>query len=235
MANAVFTTKPASIYDDLPELRYHFPKQYLKTASLTVGDWIVYYEPRREGLDDSGVPGRQSYFATALVERIEPHGNLPDHYYCYIKNYLEFDIPVPFRRGRAFFESALKKPDESTNRGTFRRSVRPISVDEYSAIVRAGFLDPAIADVEHQDAVVAESDPQIAQRTKSKLVQRPFRDAAFARTIQKAYKNTCAITGLQLVNGGGRCEIEAAHIRPVANDELQRDRSSVEKRLDRSM
>ncbi len=26
------------------------------------------------------------------------------------------------------------------------------------------------------------------------------------------------MTGLQLVNGGGRCEIEAAHIRPVEND-----------------
>jgi len=28
----------------------------------------------------------------------------------------------------------------------------------------------------------------------------------------------CAITGLRLINGGGRAEVEAAHIRPVEHD-----------------
>ena len=30
-----------------------------------------------------------------------------------------------------------------------------------------------------------------------------------------AYNARCAITGLKLINGGGRAEVEAAHIRPV--------------------
>ncbi len=31
----------------------------------------------------------------------------------------------------------------------------------------------------------------------------------------RAYDERCAITGLKLINGGGRTEVEAAHIRPV--------------------
>jgi putative restriction endonuclease len=48
-------------------------------------------------------------------------------------------------------------------------------------------------------------------------VARPFRDAAFATAVKAAYDNTCAITGLKILNGGGRPEVQAAHIRPVAS------------------
>jgi putative restriction endonuclease len=41
------------------------------------------------------------------------------------------------------------------------------------------------------------------------------RDAAFARAVQAAYGATCAMTGLRIINGGGRAEVQAAHIRPV--------------------
>jgi hypothetical protein len=37
----------------------------------------------------------------------------------------------------------------------------------------------------------------------------------FRRIVVKAYDARCAITGLKLINGGGRAEVEAAHIRPV--------------------
>jgi putative restriction endonuclease len=33
--------------------------------------------------------------------------------------------------------------------------------------------------------------------------------------VLHAYGERCAITGLKLVNGGGRAEVEAAHIKPV--------------------
>lgn len=49
-------------------------------------------------------------------------------------------------------------------------------------------------------------------------VTRPFRDVAFARQIQTAYDKKCAMTGLRIINGGGRPEAHAAHIRPVAVD-----------------
>jgi site-specific DNA-cytosine methylase len=53
MANAIFTTQAIPTYDDLPEIRYHFPATYLRIAEQAVGDWIVYYEPRREKLEKS--------------------------------------------------------------------------------------------------------------------------------------------------------------------------------------
>jgi len=38
MAHAVLTTSVGSIYDDLPEFRYHFPKTYLNQVQAAVGD-----------------------------------------------------------------------------------------------------------------------------------------------------------------------------------------------------
>lgn len=42
-----------------------------------------------------------------------------------------------------------------------------------------------------------------------------MRDRVFRRVILRAYGERCAVTGLKLINGGGRAEVDAAHIRPV--------------------
>ena len=47
------------------------------------------------------------------------------------------------------------------------------------------------------------------------LVSRPFRDRAFRRAVLEAYDARCAVTGWKLINGGGRAEAQAAHIKPV--------------------
>ncbi|WCK77893.1 hypothetical protein [Agrobacterium fabrum] len=44
----------------------------------------------------------------------------------------------------------------------------------------------------------------IDRRIVSQVVQRPFRDRAFSVAIKAAYQDTCAVTGLKLINGGGR-------------------------------
>jgi putative restriction endonuclease len=43
------------------------------------------------------------------------------------------------------------------------------------------------------------------------------RDRVFRSLVVDAYDRRCAVTGLKLVNGGGRAEVEAAHIMPVAS------------------
>ncbi len=40
----------------------------------------------------------------------------------------------------------------------------------------------------------------------------------FRRRVLEAYDSTCALTGFRLLNGGGRAEAEAAHIKPVEAD-----------------
>ena len=116
MPNGVLTTKREPAYDDLPEERYHFPRTYLRTMEKLVGNLIVYYESRRSG-------GRQSYFGSARVVRIEPDQNQPDHFYARIDQYLDFDALVPWRSSSGTCESALMNGDRSTNQGSFQRPV----------------------------------------------------------------------------------------------------------------
>lgn len=219
MANAVFTFSESSVYDDRPEIRYHFPKAYLRRVEQTKGDWVVYYEPRRTS-GPSSVSGRLAYFAMAMVDRIEPDHRLQDHYYAYItpSSYLEFDNPVPFRDGARYFEPALSKSDGSTNKGAFGHAVRTISRAEFEAILGAGFTRRR-DEWEGMDARVAEPAAEYVVHPRvEQILSRPFRDAAFRRHVRRAYSNTCAVTGLRLLNGGGRPEVQAAHIRPVEHD-----------------
>ena len=37
----------------------------------------------------------------------------------------------------------------------------------------------------------------------------------FRKVVLRAYCEHCAVTGLRIIDGGGRAEAEAAHIRPV--------------------
>jgi putative restriction endonuclease len=48
-----------------------------------------------------------------------------------------------------------------------------------------------------------------------RLISRVMRDRVFRNLVLNAYDQRCAVTGLKLINGGGRAEVEAAHIRPV--------------------
>jgi putative restriction endonuclease len=101
MVKAVFTTKVTPAYDDLPEIRYHFPRTYLAQARAAVGDWIVYYEPRRSTAEPSSRGGRQAYFAVARALSVEPDPNLPDHYYAHVSDYLELIARCRFGRARS--------------------------------------------------------------------------------------------------------------------------------------
>src|SRR4051794_37862817 len=122
MTKAVFTTKVTPAYKDLPEFRYHFPRTYLNYVQQTVGNYIVYYEPRRSSAELSSRGGRQSYFAVARVETVVKDDSLQDHFFAMIdgSTYLDFDTAIPFLEPNDFYyESALKKDDGSTNKGAF--------------------------------------------------------------------------------------------------------------------
>jgi putative restriction endonuclease len=212
MSKAVFTTKISPTYDDLPEVRYHFPQTYLNQVRAAVGDRIVYYEPRRSTGDASSRGGRQAYFATATVTDVQPDARVTNHFYAYVKEYLEFDRPVPFREGDHYFERALQRPDGETNKGMFRRAVRPIPDREFELILAAGFAEP-VSSIEFGGLSDMPQRPLV-----DVTLTRPFRDEAFRRHVRAAYNNRCALSGLKLINGGGRPEVQAAHIRPVADD-----------------
>jgi putative restriction endonuclease len=222
VTKAVFTSKIDPSYDDLPEERYHFPRTYLKQVEAAVGDWIVYYEPRRASSDTGSRGGRQAYFATARVKSIERDSKLADHFYAYVSDYLEFDRSVPFKDGDFYYESGLQRSDGATSKGAFGRAVRNMNDLEYDLILKAGFVQ-TIVDSDLGSTLSTETaygfdeeEKAFARPIVDMVVARPFREAAFAVSVKNAYANTCAMTGLQIINGGGRAEVQAAHIRPVS-------------------
>jgi putative restriction endonuclease len=205
----IFVAKIGSAYDDLIEERDHFPKRYLRRVEQAVGDFIIYYQSRRGG-------GQLSYFAYGRVTEIYPDCKKDDHYYARIEDYLNFDRPVGFRQDGGY-ESALISPDGILNPGTAQNAIRGIPETEFNAIVSAGFVGEA--KWPNRDAPTfgfEEEQAEFERPIVESIVNRKFRDIKFRQQVQSAYDRRCALTGLRLINGGGRPEVEAAHIKPVA-------------------
>ena len=172
---------------------------------------MIYYRPRR-GSVNSSLRSASSYFAVARLDGITSDTTDSSLFYAQVTDYLEFDDSVSFRREEGSYELNLLKPDGSINKGAFGRSVRLLSDSEFETILHAGFASgrrqwesvKEYADVDYLERPIIES-----------ISKRSFRDRRFRFTVCDAYKNTCAITGLALINGGGRPEVQAAHIQPV--------------------
>ena len=220
MTKAVFSVRVQSNYDDLPEVRYHFPKTYRRYVERVVGDWIVYYEPSRTSSDGTRRGGRQAYFATAKLKSVRRDPLRDDHFYAYVSDYLEFDQTVPFRADGNYYESGLQREDGYQNKGAFRRAVRLIQDHEYTNILWSGFNQFILQNrqIEAEQKLKSIDEPEVYNRRLIQRVEsRPFRDAAFSKQVKVAYKDTCSVTGLKLINGGGLSEVQAAHIRPVSH------------------
>lgn len=217
MTFGIFIHRFDSIYADTPAERYQFPIQYLQRAKACVGDWIVYYEPRK-------VAGTKGYYAVAKVERVIADPAAPGMYLALIEpgTYLDFATPVPFADETGPIERGVLN-EAGRISGRAQAAVRSLSPADFNRIVAAGLADenPLLprTDMEAAGHVVREEgEPFIfdeARERVSAIVSRIVRDRVFRRIVLRAYDERCAVTGLKLINGGGRAEVEAAHIRPV--------------------
>jgi len=130
---------------------------------------------------------------------------------------------VPFREGGQYYETSLLKPDGSINPGLAQSAVHHITEAEYQLILQAGFthvLAPEWerpADQLEWPGVGEGPQAPFERPIVETILNRPFRDHAFAAAVKTAYDKTCAMTGLRIINGGGRAEVQAAHIQPVAH------------------
>jgi putative restriction endonuclease len=215
---AVLTTKVRPAYDDKPDQQYHFPRTYLRQVQAAIGDQVLYYEPRRSDADVRSRGGRQAYFAAAKIAGVRPDQNRADHFYADITDYVPFPYAVPFAKEGHYFETMLRKVDGSTNKGAAGRAVRNIPDSEFELIVAAG-MAPVLGELRaetSQDWPGLQEEPAEFERPiVQQLLNRKVRDAMFARVVRDAYDSTCAVTGLRIINGGGKAEIEVAHIQPV--------------------
>lgn len=219
---AIFDFKRQSIYDDDITHKYQFPQRYLAVANKSVGDWIVYRQTQRGS-------GQMTYIALARHVANARDPSKPSHFYARVDNFIPFNRDVPFHREKGtYWESTFNEiPPDRVGRSLRGNAMRTVSDEDFGDIAFHGlgqlfdqemaqrlyvepFLDEAI------DADLALADSIEKSRKITELVtNRPVRDANFRHIILDAYSDTCAITGLRIVNGFGRAEANAAHIRPV--------------------
>ena len=213
MVKLILMHKADSIYEDEPDLVYDFPKSYLKSIQDGVGDWAIYYEPVKAG--------PRGYFAVAKVAQVIPKPRVEGRYLALIEpgSYLPFDREVPRLQDGRPFEAALTAPDGTPKSGGAQQlAVRRLPDSEFAAIVRRGLpVDLEAAEATRYDPAQGVYDPPepFERPVIERLTSRPYRDVAFRRKVRAAYDYRCAISGLRLRNGGGRPEVQAAHIIPV--------------------
>jgi putative restriction endonuclease len=112
------------------------------------------------------------------------------------------------------------EPDGTPKKGgAVQLAVRRLSESDFAKIVDWGLPDDLErVEATRYDPPASELDnaPALFVRpVLERLTRRPFRDVAFRRKVREAYDYRCAMSGLRLRNGGGRPEVQAAHIRPV--------------------
>ncbi|SEN51726.1 HNH endonuclease [Palleronia pelagia] len=216
MGKLVLLHKADSIYEDEPDVVYDFPRSYLKAVDEAVDDWIVYYEPVKAG--------PRGYFAVAKIDRVIPKPGVEGRFLANIApgSFLPFDREVPRLISGRPLESALTGPDGTPKKGgAIQLAVRRLPEADFARIVDLGLPQ----DLERMEAVrydaqmseLAEEPAPFERPVLERLTRRPYRDVAFRRKVRAAYGYRCAMSGLMLRNGGGRPEVQAAHIKPVAD------------------
>jgi putative restriction endonuclease len=205
-----------SIYKDEPERFYRFPPKWMRSAAKVVRNWIIYQEPRRAG--------PRGYYAVAKVDRIVPDPANPGMFLALIEpgTFLEFGRDVPFQLDGQAVERGLLDANGRLNNGRAIQSIRPISDADFNRIVGLGLVDedellPRAGQEQLAPELVEEEQVPWEgpiDRT-SALVSRKVRNRQFRKRVLDVYDCRCALTGMQLINGGGRAEAQAAHIMSV--------------------
>jgi putative restriction endonuclease len=217
VAFGVFIHRSDSIYEDSPAERYQFPSQYLARVEACIGDWIIYYEPQK-------AQESRGYFAMAKVQQVIPDPAISGMYVAIIESnsYLDFANPVPFRDASGLLERGLLN-EQGKLSGRAQSAVRPISPADFNRITELGLAEdtallprvdtPAPIPGMHEMQSTFQYEQERSRITF--LTSRIIRDSIFRRVVLRAYDARCAVTSLKLINGRGRAEVEAAHIRPV--------------------
>jgi putative restriction endonuclease len=160
----------------------------------------------------------------ARVEQVIPDPKVSGMYLALIEpgSYLDFANPVPFSGDDGVVELGLLN-NEGKISGRAQSAVRPLSASDFRRIVNLGLQEdapvlPRVGEAVPMPGLQEEQEPFTFEQTRERisyLSSRIVRDRVFRRTVLRAYGERCAMTGLRLINGGGRAEVDAAHIRPV--------------------
>jgi putative restriction endonuclease len=166
---------------------------------------------------------KREAIAIAKVREVIPDPGAPGMYLAVIEpgSYLDFANPVPFNGPTGPVEQGVLN-EEGRISGRAQSAVRPISPADFNRIFDLGFEEriPLLPRLDG-DLSIGFDEVQAPfqfdqQRDRADItISRIVRDRVFRRVVLRAYEERCAITGLKLINGRGRAEVAAAHIRSV--------------------
>ena len=214
-SKCVFVIGSHSIYADEPDRFYRFPPRWLNAAARSVGQWILYQEPKRAG--------KRGYYAVARVEQIVRDPADAGMFLALIEpgTYLEFGRDVPFQLDGQAVERGLLDGNGRLNNGRAIQSIRPISDEDFDRIVGLGLIEedellPREDEEAMPERVHEDQEPWLGPiERETVLTSRKVRNQQFRKRVLDVYDRRCALTGMQLINGGGRAEAQAAHIMSV--------------------
>lgn len=182
----------------------------------------MYYEPQK-------VRGRPGYKAIAKVKDVIPDPQDPKMYIAVIEpgSYLPLEHFVPRDECGTPLETYLRGPDGTVNRGKIQLAMRRLPESDFARIIALGYPEetatlPRLEEKSLAEPGFGETLEPFLHATERIIIEetisRKVRDRVFRRHVLQAYESRCAFTGLNFVNGGGRAEVEAAHIMPVADN-----------------
>ena len=209
----VLDAKLGSAYDDKIASHYHFPPRYLRPLKAAVGDWAVFRRPRDGG---EGI----AYFGVGRIIEIVQDDERTGYFYASIDEYLPFPSPVPWKPNGQYAERALREIENVPQVGIYLRgrSVRSLDNADFDAIVDIGLreiYEPSGAERWWTNGIPPPNEFEYGRPREKRLIDRAVRDASFRKLVCEAYDDRCAVTRLRIINGGGRSEVQAAHIQPV--------------------
>ena len=209
MAFSVFPRSPVILvarrfasYDDVPATKYHFPRaKYEAAVRAAEGEIALIYEPRRGGTGaESSGGGRKCFIAYAVLGTVEADPSDPSSAYVRYRDYEELPVPVPLTAvpvSPKAIQQAVLRVDMAVVDTVFQYGMAPILSANANT---QGLTDRALPDL-------------IAERPVREVVfNQLVRDRAFRyNVVEKAYRGTCAMSGLRLTNGNGRAEVDVHH------------------------
>lgn len=208
--NLVFVLE-ARADEALPERGFTFAREWSALARRSIDQWVIYQEGG-------------GYIAAARVERIGPLPGDGETWLARIRtnDFVEFTEAIALEDDDGHvIERGLIGTDGRIDRARAAQRIRTISDHDVDRILQRalGKGDEILprSDGAGLAAVMDKRVPYEAPVDRATiLTSRKVRDAQFRGRVLKAYRNTCALTGLEITNGGGRAETEAAHIKSVA-------------------
>ncbi len=168
-----------------------FRRSTFGRVEACIGDWIVYYEPRK--IDET-----RGYFAMARVEQVIPDPKAPGMHLALIEpgSYLDFPNPVPFSGDDGVVERGVLN-SEGRISGRAQSAVRPLSASDFGRIVSLGLREdapvlPRVGEAVPMPGLHEEQEPFTFEQTRERisyLSSRIVRDRVFRRTVLRAYES----------------------------------------------